>query len=117
MATAKTPPKIIVIQYNDKARQWRAHFEEEPKAAFGSDIPMDAVRRLLVANKSVAGSYELRCDQDQSGGAPIIRMATWQPKPPELLFECPECAGTGKTGGPTDFVTCPECHGKKVVAG
>ena len=112
MATLKTE----VIQYNDSARQWRAHFETEPKAAFGSDVPMDAVRRLLSANKSVAGEYELRCDSDQSGGAPIIRIATWQPKPPALLLQCPDCEGTGKTGGATGTVTCPECQGKKVIS-
>lgn len=108
--------KSVIIQYSDSARQWRAHFDGAPQVVFGSDIPMAAVSRLLTVSKSPGGEYELRCDQDQAGGEQLVRVATWQPKPPELLFECSDCAGTGKQAAPKETETCPACRGRKVVA-
>lgn len=71
-------------------------------------------RRLLEGAESPAGEYELRCDQDQAGSGVLTRTATWQP--PELLFQCPTCKGTGQYTGLSDVETCRVCGGRKVVS-
>ncbi len=107
MSTLKT----VIVQYSESARQWRAHFDGSPQVVFGSDIPMAAVCRLLTVNKSPGGEYELRCDQDQVGSEQLVRVATWQPKPPELLFPCTACEGRA----PNEVAACPDCRGRKLV--
>ncbi|MBI3866712.1 MAG: hypothetical protein HY290_32930 [Planctomycetia bacterium] len=105
----------IIVKFRTQAGQWSAWFEIRPQVAFGSDIPMGAVRRLLEGTEALPGEYLLRCDQDQVGSGTLMRTVNWQP--PELLFECPSCRGMGEYVGLFEVETCKVCGGRKVVAG
>jgi hypothetical protein len=107
--------KTVIVQHNATAGQWVAWFECAPQVAFGSDLPMGAVRRLLSGDESPPGQYLLHVDQDQVGSGVLVRIATWQP--PELLFQCPACEGRGEYVGLNVAETCKVCGGRKVVAG
>ena len=44
---ADISPRTIVCKFVAHGKQWVAHFEGCPQVAFGADLPMSAVRRLL----------------------------------------------------------------------
>jgi hypothetical protein len=102
----------IICRFNQIARQWAAWFEHMPGVAFGSDLPMGAVRRLLEGSEAPA-VYPLACDVDQSATSVLHRELTWQP--PEILFPCPTCKGTGQYAGLIEVGTCQVCGGRKMV--
>jgi len=93
--------------------QWLAHFERKPQVAFGGDMPVRAVRRLLEGTDAAPGAYTLLCDRDLSGSGILSRDITWDP--PELLRPCPDCGGRGRYTGLHDVESCRTCGGRKVV--
>jgi hypothetical protein len=107
--------KTINVQYSDSARQWCAHFDGAPHVTFGSDTPTGAARRLLDGCESPAGEYQLFVDQDQVGSGVLLRVATW--RPPDLLFPCEACRGTGQYVGFNVVEVCKVCRGRKVLVG
>jgi hypothetical protein len=107
--------KTVIVRHNATAGQWVAHFDSTPQIAFGSDLPMGAVRRLLAGCESPPGPFQLRVDQDQVYSGVLFRVAKW--KPPELLFTCSACDGRGEYVGLIVKEVCKVCGGRKVVAG
>ena len=97
-------PDAIITRFDADASQWSAHFEHVPQVAFGSDLPMRAVRRLLEGTESSPDTYELRCDADRAGSGVLHRSLIWDP--PEMLFECSTCGGTGQYVGLAEVGTC-----------
>jgi len=59
--------------------------------------------------------YPLHCDWDIVGSGVLHRELIWQP--PEVLFPCPPCKGTGLYIRLIEVGTCKACGGRKVVAG
>jgi hypothetical protein len=94
--------------------QWVAHFEGVPQVAFGGDIPMRAVRRLLEGSEIEPAIYYLHCDSDQLGNGVLHRSLIWEP--PEMLFECLACRGTGQYVGLAEVGICEACRGRRLVA-
>jgi hypothetical protein len=110
---ADNAPNTIIVRFD--GGQWIASFEHVPQVAFGGGLPMQAVRRLLEGSEAVPGIYELRCASDQAGSGDLHRSLDWHP--PEILFECSTCRGTGQYVGLIEVGVCEVCGGRKVVAG
>lgn len=106
------PP--IIVRYSDQAHHWLARFDGSPSVRSGSNIPMDAVRRLLQGNGTPPGDVMLHVDQDQAGSALLSRAATWQP--PELLFKCTQCNRWRAHTRPSVVETCRACRGRGFIA-
>ena len=104
----------IVCRLDADAGQWLAYFEHAPQVAFGSDLPMGAVRRLLEGTEAASGGYPLVCDADRARTGVLQRELIWQP--PEIVFACPSCNGSGQYVGLIDVETCKVCGGRKVVS-
>ena len=102
--------RFIIVQHSDTAGQWSAYFADALHIAFGSDVPMGTVRRLLHGTVSLPGEYELYSDQVQVGSGVLVRAVTWPP--PELLFPCPACEGKGQYVGLIEVETCRVCGGR-----
>jgi len=102
----------IVARFDPDAGQWLAHFGDNPKATFGSDLPMVSVRRLLEGTEATPDTYELHCDTGRSGSGLLIRSLTWDP--PEILIACEECRGTGLYVGLIETEPCKACGGRRV---
>lgn len=111
---ADIAPDQIVCRFSPDAGQWLAHFQDAPHVGFGSDLPMGAVRRLLQGSEADPDTYPLICDSDQAGSGVLYRSLTWQP--PEILFPCGTCGGTGQYVGLADVEVCKVCGGRKVVS-
>jgi hypothetical protein len=103
----------IICRFDQQAHQWAAWFERTPQVCFGSDLPTKAVRRLLEDSEVAPGVYPLACDSDQCGSSVLHRELTWQP--PEILFPCETCRGTGQYAGLIEVGTCQVCGGRKMV--
>ena len=103
----------IVCRFSPAGRQWVAFLDCAPQVAYGGDVPMAAVRRFLEGSEQAPGTYPLVCDANQVGSALLHRELVWQP--PEILFECSACQGTGKYVGLVDVDTCRVCGGRKLV--
>ncbi len=58
---------------------------------------MGVVRRLLEGTEAVPDTYPLICDTDHAASEVLHRDLIWQP--PEILFACPSCKGTGQYVG------------------
>jgi hypothetical protein len=108
-------PDTIIVRFDHRASQWVAHFEHTPQVAFGGDLPVVAMRRLLEGTEALSDTYPLVCDTDQVGSGVLFRDLIWQP--PEVLFPCPTCSGTGRYVGLIEAATCKACGGRKVVPG
>src|SRR5262252_7129220 len=113
MADLFVAPGAIIAQHSEHAGQWTAHFEQKPHVAFGGDVPVVAIRRLLEGTDAPPDSYTLRCDQDIAGSNVLLRTIVWHP--PELLFPCGACAGRGKYVGLLVVEECKVCGGRCVV--
>jgi hypothetical protein len=107
-------PHPIVVNYDSWARQWIAHFATKPDDAYGGDLPVAAIRRLLDGTEAEYAVYQLFCDQDLSGRGVFDRTIIWDP--PELLCTCPDCHGRGEYFGLVERETCRMCNGRAVVA-
>jgi hypothetical protein len=105
----------VVVSYSPTAAYWNAWFESDPQVAFGSDLPIHAARMLLAGYESPAGEYELVVDQILAGSGVLHRIATWQP--PDLLFPCQNCKGTGQHIRFNAAEVCPVCGGKQFLVG
>ena len=103
----------IVCRFNDDSGQWVAHFEPTPHVAFGGDMPVVAIRRLLEGTEAAPDGYTLICDSDLAGSRVLRREIIWHP--PELLFPCGACEGRGEYVGLLERETCGTCGGRKVV--
>lgn len=103
----------IIVRFGGDAGQWLAYFEHAPQIGFGGDIPVGAVRRLLEGIEAAPGTYPLVCDTDRAGNGILHRELNWQP--PEILFTCSTCGGTGEYVGLSDVGVCQVCGGRKLV--
>lgn len=112
---ADIAPETIITRFDAIADQWVAHFEYTPQVASGGDLPVVAMRRLLETTEAAPDSYPLICDTDRAGSGVLHRTLLWQP--PDVLFPCPTCDGTGEYVGFLDRETCKVCGGRKVVPG
>jgi hypothetical protein len=92
---------------------WVAHFDGKPNCAFGSDMPVKAVRRLLEGMEAEPGVFTLLCDGDLAGSHILRYSMVWDP--PELLFPCQACEGRGDYVGLLERTACRACGGRKVV--
>ena len=106
---ACSAPDKIICRLD--AGQWVAHFEQTPQVAYGGDLPIVSIRRLLEGTEAVPDTYTMICDQ--AGSDILLRSMIWDS--PELLFRCPDCEGRGEYVGLLERRTCPTCQGRKVV--
>lgn len=104
-------PDTIVAQFDPNAGQWVAYFRDTPQVAFGGNLPMVSVRRLLEGTEASAATYELQRDIGRSEGL-FIGSLTWDP--PEILISCEECRGTGQYVGLIETGPCKACGGRRV---
>ena len=104
----------IVCQFNPDADQWVAYFGGAPQAAFGGNLPIVAIRRLLEGTEAPAVSCILICDSDLLGTGILQRSFVWEP--PEMLFVCPSCEGKGEYGGLMHRESCQPCGGRGLVS-
>jgi hypothetical protein len=95
----------IVVQYQDFAQQWVAHFEGDPCHPFCANMPMVAVRQLLEGSETEPHTMLLRCDRDQSAIGVLQMSIVWDP--PEILVPCRECEGRGEYVGLREREVCP----------
>jgi hypothetical protein len=110
-------PTIIAI-YDARAEQWVARFDDRPQVAFGGDMPVVAIRRLLKETEAESDDYALICDADLSGRRDpnrhtIYRSIIWNP--PELLLPCGDCRERGEYVGLLEREMCRTCGERKVV--
>lgn len=106
---------VIVCQYSDGAGQWYAWFDGSQSVAYGADLPMRAVCRLLEGSGVDPCAVMLHVSQDQVGSGVLIRDTMW--KPPELLFMCSQCHGTGECVGLVDREKCQACYERGWLVG
>lgn len=107
--------KTIIARFSPDSGQWVAHFENAPQVAFGGDLPVVAIRRLLDGAEAAPGTYPLACDADRAGSSVLLRAVIWQP--PEVLFQCPSCEGRGEYVGFMEREKCKACGGRGLVPG
>jgi hypothetical protein len=112
---ADITPATIIVRFDRDADQWSAWFADTRQVAFGGDRPVVAMRRLLEGTEAASDTYPLVCDSDRAGSGVLHRDLIWQP--PEVLFPCSACNGTGRYVGLIEVDTCKVCRGRKVVAG
>jgi hypothetical protein len=110
---ADISPDMIICKFAALADQWVARFERRPQFAFGGDLPMTAVHRLLDGTEAGPDTYPLVCDADRAGSGVLHRDLIWQS--PDVLFPCSTCRGTGQYTGLCEVETCQVCGGRKVV--
>jgi len=103
----------IVAMFSADANQWVAHFETRPQVAFGDELPVPAIRRLLEGTEAESGAYGLRCDLEVIGSGILLRSMIWDP--PELLFPCSACNGSGVYVGLQEREPCGTCNGRGCV--
>ena len=103
----------IVVQYQDLGEQWVAHFDGDPCHAFGGNMPLVAVRRLLEGSEAEPDTYVIRCDRDRAATGILQFAVVWDP--PELLVPCRACEGRGEYVGLLEREVCPSCGGRKVM--
>jgi hypothetical protein len=108
-------PETIIARFDAFAGQWVAHFERTPQVAFGGDLPVVAIRRLLAGTEAAPETYPLVCNWDRVGDGVLHRLVIWQP--PRVLFPCPTCKGTGQYVGLSEVGPCKACGGRKMVVG
>jgi len=106
-------PDAIVVNYDSWARQWIAHFAPKPDDAYGGDLPVAAIRRLLDGTDAASAVYHLICDQDLSGWGVLNQTIIWDS--PELLCTCSDCRGRGDYVGLVERETCRTCNGRTVI--
>ena len=49
-----------------------AHFENAPQVAFGDELPVQAIRRLLEGTEAEPDGYTLQCDHDLAGSGILL---------------------------------------------
>jgi len=101
----------ISCRFNSDAGQWFASFHGEAQTAFGAELAVNAICRLLEG--SPAGRYKLICESDLAAGKVLLREMVWSP--PDLLFVCPSCKGRGEYIGLTESKSCEPCGGRGLV--
>ena len=106
-------PDTIICKFDDQGGQWLAHCEQSPQVAFGSDMPVRAIRRLLEGIEADPDVIILMCDRDLAGTRVLRRKIIWDP--PELLFPCGTCEVRGEYVGLLERDICRTCGGRKVV--
>ena len=67
--------KTVRVKYDAAGNQWAAWFTDTPQVAFGADLPMNAVRRLLGGTEASLGDVQLHVDQDQAGSGVVLPVA------------------------------------------
>ncbi len=87
----------IVSRYDWHGKEWVAYFEDTTQVAFGSDMPMKAVRRLLEGTEAERQAVLIWCDRDMAGTGRLRLSSFWDP--PELLIPCQACEGRGEYVG------------------
>lgn len=107
-----TSPDTIVARFDPNAGQWVAYFEATPQLAFGGNLPMVSVRRLLEGTEAIRDTYRLYRDSGDADSEPIVQALTWEP--PEILLDCTECKGTGQYVGLIETGPCKVCGGRKL---
>ena len=110
---ADISPDTIICRFSADAGQWVAHFEPKPQVAFGGDLPVVAIRRLLEGTEAASDTYPLRCNSDQAGSSVLHRNVIWDP--PDLLCECTDCEGRGRYVGLREAEPCKKCAGLGAV--
>ena len=106
---ADMTPATIICRFSHDAGEWVAHFEPRPQVAFGGNLPVVAIRRLLEGAESMPDAYPLRCNSDRAGSGVQHRQAISDP--PELLCQCTECKGRGRYVGLREAEPCLKCGG------
>src|SRR5262245_52441070 len=101
----------IILRHDVPANQWLAHFQGKANLAYGSDLPLKAVRRLLEGTERESGVFRLQCEDGSVAGVPDD--IVWDD--PELFRTCVECNATGTYTGLAEVETCRTCCGRKVV--
>ena len=99
-------PDAIITRFDADASQWSLAFRARPAGCIRQrSAHAGAVRRLLEGTESSPpDTYELRCDADRAGSGVLHRSLIWDP--PEMLFECSTCGGTGQYVGLAEVGTC-----------
>src|SRR5262245_19940222 len=97
----RIPP--IIVRYSESGRQGLAWFARSEQICYGSNFPGDAARKLLAGCGKAAGQVELDVE-DPAVSAGTQSVARWDP--PDLLFQCDECGGTGECAGLSDRSKC-----------
>src|SRR5205814_1953872 len=105
-------PDTIVARFQSWTGQWVAYFVASPKTAFGGNLPFVAVRRLLEGTGADADTYQLIREDDREPVDVPALLLTWEP--PEILFDCQECGGTGQYVGLKEVEPCRVCGGRKL---
>ncbi len=103
----------IICQFAHDGGQWIAHFDGAPVFAFGGDMPVKAIRRLLEGKSVAPARFVLLCDRDRVGSGVLQYTIVWEP--PELLFPCQACEGRGEYIGLLEREVCHACGGRKLI--
>jgi DnaJ-class molecular chaperone len=90
-------------------------FDRIRRSTNRNPVVQAAICRELIGPQAVPDIYPLVCDTGQAGSGVLLRGVIWQP--PNVLFPCPTCNGTGRYVGLIEAGTCKVCGGRKVVAG
>jgi len=104
-------PDTIVARFDSLNGNWIAHFAGTPQVAFGGNLPMVSVRRLLEGTEATPDTFQLQCDRSATE-ARSVQSLRWEP--PEILFDCTECKGTGVYVGLNEAEPCKVCGGRKL---
>lgn len=104
------PAPTIIVRYNDTSAQWEAWFDGAACVTYGDDFSMIAVHRLLDGSDTDACDLTLHVDRDQVGSGVLIYEVVWQP--PDLVFRCERCHGTGECLVFPDIEKCQRCKGR-----
>ena len=104
--------RTIRVKYSPSNDFWFASFGDAPHSQCAGERPMLAAERLLMLHLPPEGRYLIVVDlkPPETGRSPIEGI--WDP--PELLFECLECQGSGEISS-DGAAKCPRCEGLGVV--
>jgi hypothetical protein len=108
---ADIAPDTIIARFDPLCGYWIAHFPATPQVAFGGNLPMLAVRRLLEGTEALPDTYLVHYDRSETDTG-HVQSIVWEP--PEILFDCTECNGTGQYVGLIETGPCKVCGGRKV---
>ena len=89
-------PATVIARFDADAGQRVAHFKHTPQIAFGGDLLVVALRRLLAGTEAAPDTYPLVCNWDLVTSGVLHRSVIWQP--PRVLFPYPTCKGTCQYG-------------------
>jgi hypothetical protein len=68
------PPDTIIARFDSLTEYWIAHFPATPQVAFGGNLPMLSVRRLLDGTEANPDTHLVHYDRSEIGN--VVRYRT-----------------------------------------